>query len=779
MTEPQARPRPPYLWAAATAILVLAIYFVTLGPTIAFWDTAEYIAAAKVLGIPHPPGNPLFVILAHTWGLLPIMGEYAARINLFAAMTSAAAAGFWFLVAERWLQPIVSFRPARLASAFAGVLVGATMWTVWNQSTVNEKVYTVSILSMAMVMWVAVHWGDDTPGPHRDRWLILIAYLLTLSSTNHMMGMLAAPAVGVYVLWTDTRAALRPWVLMLGWMVVIAVSGTWTEMVNGTQTGMGVGVVTAGLLIYALVKDGRNPMLYTGILAVVVGISLNYIFLPMRAAQFPPINEGEPTTWQALLDVLNRVQYGKPSVLDRQADIFSQFGNYLQYWNWQFARDWSAARAPTTIVFTGLGLLGLGKLLTRDRRAGIAAVTMLFALTVALIFYLNFRYGFSMHPEQQDLVREVRERDYFFVCSFAYFGTLIAVGFGTVLQYLADFARSAPTNVAGSQPGQAALKPVGWGPGWPLLVIALVPLVGNRLTASRAHETTPRDFAVDLLQSVEPYSILITAGDNDTFPLWFAQEVEGVRRDVTLANLSLLNTEWHLKQVRRREVDEFDPAAAIPLWQTETDIPPTVPLGDSTGGTAAPAVRPTYPALSMTEEELMALPELMPMPEQRFIRIGDIELQLGDQYLDRSTLATIFLIRDNLGKRPIYFSWSAGGMPDQSLGLTPYLVSEGLVRRVSPQPIVPSGPIVFTRGMGYVDLERTRELLWNAYRWQSPARLRPRGWVDTPSSSILQLYAIIYGGMGAAFREVGDTASALRADSIAIAVQSTLMPTLP
>jgi len=84
-----------------------------------------------------------------------------------------------------------------------------------------------------------------------------------------------------------------------------------------------------------------------------------------------------------------------------------------------------------------------------------------------------------------------------------------------------------------------------WAMATPVLVLALIPLLGNRVTASRAHETTPRDFAYDILQSVEPYGILITAGDNDTFPLWYAQEVEGIRRDVTLANLSLMNTRWH------------------------------------------------------------------------------------------------------------------------------------------------------------------------------------------------------------------------------------------
>src|SRR3954468_14822757 len=102
--------RPPYGWAALAAVVVFTIYLASLAPTTAFWDASEYIAAARTLGIPHPPGNPLFVILAHTYGLLPLAQDYAARINLFAATTSAGAAAFWFLVAERWLGAVVPHR---------------------------------------------------------------------------------------------------------------------------------------------------------------------------------------------------------------------------------------------------------------------------------------------------------------------------------------------------------------------------------------------------------------------------------------------------------------------------------------------------------------------------------------------------------------------------------------------------------------------------------------------------------------------------------------------
>jgi hypothetical protein len=709
---------PPYGWALVTGLVVFLVYFVTLAPTTAFWDTSEYIAAAKVLGIPHPPGNPLFVLLAHTFGLLPLPASYAVKINLFAAVTSAASAALWFLVADRWLRAVVPPRLPRLVAAFAGVFVGATMWTVWNQSTVNEKVYTLSLFFMALVTWLAVHWGDDRPGSHRDRWLVLIAYLLALTSTNHMMGVLAAPAVAVYVLGTDWRVLTRP----------------------------------AVLLSIAAV--------------VVVGLTPNYVFLPIRAAQFPPINEGEPIGFfsQALSDVLNRVQYGKPSVFDRMSPLSAQLHMYWLYFSWQFARDWGGLARVATAAFTVLGVAGLVELVRRDRRAGLAAGAMVVTLTLALIFYLNFRYGYSLYPDRADItsdMREVRERDYFFVCSFAFFGTLVALGFGAVIRGVADFLAARTTSERR------------WLAGLPVTVLALVPLLGNRTTASRAHEFSARDFARDLLESVEPYGIVITAGDNDTFPLWYAQEVEGIRPDVTVANMSLMNTEWHLKQLRRRQPAAFDPARSIDLWKPGTDEAGQ-PLGDTTAA-GDPWPEPTTPLLTLEEKEIDSLPELMRAPGNS-LRFGQVEISFGDEILDRKDLATLLLIRDNLGKRPIYFSWSAATYPDQTFGLTPYLVSQGFVRKLYPAPVEPKGPIVMSVGMGYWDLERTRALLWNAYLWKSTARPRPRGWVDEPSRSILELYALVYDGMARTLRQQGDSALAQRADSIAMAVVGSLIP---
>ncbi|HEU4681361.1 MAG TPA: DUF2723 domain-containing protein, partial [Gemmatimonadales bacterium] len=739
--------KPPYFWAALTAAVVFAIYWATLAPTTAFWDTSEYIAAAKVLGIPHPPGNPLFIILAHSFGLLPLAESYAVRINLFAAVTSAAAAGLWFLVAERWLRGIVPHRWARFGAAFAGVLVGATSWTVWNQSAVNEKVYTLSLLSIAVVMWLVVRWGDDEPGTHRDRWLVLIAYVLALTSTNHLMGVLALPALAVYVLWTDWRTVLRPWAVVTFWALLLAVSGEWISLLHAGATRIVLIMATLAVLGYAFWKTPRDPLVYLGLAAVVIGISLNYLWLPLRAAQYPPINEGEPVGFlsQALQDVLNRVQYGKPGLSERQAAFTAQLHNFWQYFSWQFARDWGRVGAAATGLFTLLGLGGLWALWRTDRRAGIAAVALLGTLSVGLVFYMNFKYGFSQYPEEPSLAREVRERDYFFVGSFAVFGAFVALGFGALMRMIVEFLRDRGS--VGSR----------WAAATPVLALALIPLLGNRTTATRAHETLARDFAHDILQSVEPYGILITAGDNDTFPLWYAQEVEGVRRDVTLANLSLMNTRWHLRQLQRRETPQFDPSRAAALWRPQP-AESGVPLTDSTRGRSTPKLgwtHPTQSVFSLSPAALDSLPEAMQVPPNGGVKFDSLQISFGGDILMLQDLATIFLIRDNMGKRPIFFSWSDGNYPDQTLGLSPYLVSQGFVRKLMPKPVVPGDSIVLSPGLGFINLPRTEKLLWDVYDWKAATRERPRGWVDVPSGSILQLYAVVYGGSARAFAAAG------------------------
>ena len=283
--------RPSYLAATITALAVLVLYLITLAPSTAMWDTSEYISAAYVFGLPHPPGNPLFVLLGRTFAILPLGGlSIAVKVNLLAAISSAASAALWFLVAERVL---VNWLPERWQRITGGVLaawIGATAFTVWNQSVVNEKVYTVAAFGLALISWLTVRWSDDPDGPKADRSLILIAYLLGLGYANHMMGFLAGPAVVAAVLIRRPDTITR-------WKLVL------------------VCVLVLGL--------GMTP----------------FLTQPIRAAHFPPINEGEPTTWRAFWDNFNRVQYAKPALIDRQAPFLGQLGMWWFYFKWQWWRD--------------------------------------------------------------------------------------------------------------------------------------------------------------------------------------------------------------------------------------------------------------------------------------------------------------------------------------------------------------------------------------------------------------------------------------------------------
>ena len=194
-----------------------------------------------------PAGQSVLRLIGRVFSILPI-AHSASRcaINILAAICSAVAAGMWFLITERVLVSWFPERWQRIRGGVLAALIGATAFTVWNQSVVNEKVYTVSLSGIAIISWLMVRWSDDPDGPAADRLLVLVAYLLGLGYANHMAGILAAPAVGVAVLMRRPRTFVR-------WKLLLAC----------------VGALVLGMTPFAT--------------------------QPIRAAHFPAINEGEPT----------------------------------------------------------------------------------------------------------------------------------------------------------------------------------------------------------------------------------------------------------------------------------------------------------------------------------------------------------------------------------------------------------------------------------------------------------------------------------------------------
>jgi hypothetical protein len=683
--------RPSYLAATIAGLVVFVLYILTLAPTTSMWDTSEYITAAYVLGIPHPPGNPFFVLIGRVFAILPIAPSVAMRINVLAAVSSAVSAGFWFLVTERVLVGWLPRRWQRIVGGSLAALIGATSFTVWNQSVVNEKVYTVSLLGLAVICWLTVRWCDDPEDKVADRLLVLIAYILGLGYANHMAGMLAAPAVGLAVL-------IRRPAFLLRWKLLVACG--------------------------AALVFGMTP----------------FATQPIRAAHFPAMNEGEPTgcvtklevsctfsklTYERFMYNFNRGQYGKPELGERQAPFSAQIGMYWLYYKWQFLRDayaeYPGVQNGLAVFFLILSGVGGWMHFKKDRRSFSFFGPLVFTMTLGLIFYLNFKYGHSQAPELAESVpREVRDRDYFYLWSFSALSVWAALGLVYVWETTAsllgaDEVRLGADNVLEPRPRSFLFTS-------PVLAIAFVPLFGNWQQASRANQTDTTDFARDLLNSVEPYGILITVGDNDTFPLWYAQEVEGIRKDVVVANTSLLNTDWYRRQLIRRPVYEYDAAKGPAIYRN----------GQWT--------KPTGSPIKMSFSEADGLPLAIQTPANSAFQASGIVATPRLPQLMAADQLVYFMIRDAFPGRPIYFSRTAGGYPYE-LGLERYVMTQGMAKKLLDRPVEAGRDTVMIPGEGYVDINRSKAL-WDSVFTATKSLTARNGWVDDASVGIPDLYVI-------------------------------------
>lgn len=702
--------RPSYLAAAITAAAVFLLYLITLAPSTAMWDASEYIAAAYIMGLPHPPGNPFFIIVGRVFSILPIAPTVAIRINILAALCSAVSAGMWFLITERVLVGWLTQRWQRILGGVLAAVIGATAFTVWSQSVVNEKVYTVSLVFFAIVAWLMVRWADDPDGRKADLLLVLVAYLLGLGYSNHPAGFLAAPAVGVVVLVRRPQTLLR-------WKLLLACAGA--------------------LLL------GMTP----------------FATQPIRAAHEPAINQGQPTacrgelawdctftreTWELFKYNFNREQYGKPSLTDRQAPFHAQVGMWWHYFEWQWLRDpyneHQGLQTFLAVLFLGLGLIGGWVHWQRDRRSFWFFGPLVFTVTFALIYYMNFKYGASQAPHLGDSVpREVRDRDYFYLWSFSTWSVWAALGLVWVWESFASLfgAREQPAGDArGGLPARRS-----WLLASPVLAIAFIPLFTNWDAASRAGETDTRDFAHDLLNSLEPYAILVTVGDNDTFPLWYAQEVEGIRRDVVVTNTSLLNTDWYVRQIAKRPVYEYDREKGPAIYR-DREWP-----------------MPTEPIVSWTEEEIEQLPLYQVLNTAATFEVPgtDIRTTLQPQVLERADLFVLKMVQDNR-TRPVYFSRTAVNYPSK-FGFTPFLLTQGFANKLLHERPEVSLDTLPLPGQGWLDVKRSHELWTEVFEGQA-SLIRKGGWVDRPSVGIPYLYVDLGLHLSDAMRVRGDTNAA-------------------
>jgi hypothetical protein len=365
---------------------------------------------------------------------------------------------------------------------------------------------------------------------------VLAAYLLALSLPLHLSALVAAPVVILLV--TDRVNAPRAWssaCALLG--VCVAIAGV--SRLSPALVTFGVLVVAASAFIAS--TETRAARLRRGatLVAVSVVAGSGVLFLLLRARHDPSINQADPSTWPKLAYVVGRQQYDVAGMWPRQAPVWLQLANWFEYADWQVALSLAPSVIPTvwrvlaTLSFAALALLGSNWHRRTDPRSWRAVTLLLVCGSLGVLVYLNFKAGrsFGWRFVPNDALHEARDRDYFFVLGFWAWG--IWAGLGAVA-----LARRVGA-------------PVGAG-----LIVAALPVALNWTAVDRRSEpeaSLPREAAAMLLDPLPPRAVLFVAGDNDTYPLWYAQQVEGRRSDVRVVTMPLLGAPWYLDELDRRD----------------------------------------------------------------------------------------------------------------------------------------------------------------------------------------------------------------------------------
>tara|TARA_S200000501_G_scaffold374819_1_gene425276 strand:+ start:320 stop:3199 length:2880 start_codon:yes stop_codon:yes gene_type:complete len=689
-----------YTIAGIVFFITFAIYFSTMAPTVSFWDTGEFIATSHILGIPHPPGSPLFLLIGKLFTLIPFSYDIAFRFNIFSPIISALTVSLLFLICNLFINRVDKNDDTRffkMWSSFTASLTFAFTHSQWFNA-VETEVYAFSGFMTAFVVYLIMLWSKNIHKDNHVVYLIIIAYIIGLATGLHLLNLLTIPFIGLIIYFTIGRLN------KINFLITIAIS---LAVFFGIQDGIikGLPILTDiiglyGLLAFLLSVLILNAYLInnkkvifsifsTSIILIILGYS-TYFAIFIRSGQDPNIDENNPETVQEAISYLNRDQYGQMTILPRKFNSlpskisivgaperggtdFSTLQNfdymlyeiptqvnflwnyqikkmYIRYFLWQFAGkgesddpfvtavgansnedgvDWRQFGLPLALI---MGLIGMIFHFRKNKYDAFSLMTLFLMTGIAIIFYLN-----------QDSPQP-RERDYSYVASFMTFSIWISLGIYSFINFISDTFLEKSIKLKFSYFMISLF----------ILFMPLRMLLANYDEHDRTGNYIAWDMAYNMLQTCEPNAILFTNGDNDTFPLWYLQEVEGIRKDVVVANLSLLNTPWYIEQLRNRyisnsfirmndsEIEQLD----FKRWETKT--------------------------ISINA------------PKDEFNISGKIEWELNPTYLGvalrTQDIMVLRIINDNNWNRPVYFAVTVS--PTSMLNLDNYLQMEGLAYRL-------------------------------------------------------------------------------------------------
>ncbi len=557
--------------AGVVFLLSLVLYLSTLAPTVSFWDCGEFIACSYRLGVPHPPGAPLFLLVGRVFTLIPefLVENVARRVNLISAFSSAFTVMFLYLIIVHLVKQFLKendgfLRFVPFMAGLVGALTFAMTPSFWFNAA-EAEVYAPSMLFTSLVVWLVFHWSERHDEPGNERYILLIAYLMGLSIGVHLLVILVIPMIIMIIYYKRFELNTRS-VLIMG-AIGLAITGlVYPGMVKGIPNlaskfgfeGLVLVIAVVVGLTYWAIKNRKSILSISlmSVLLITIGYS-SYLMIYVRSNLDPNIDENNPETIEKFIKYINREQYGVSDPLDREGiwrssdpagtryssswDFFWSYQvnkMYVRYFLWNFggiAEDghgFDLTRFWFIPLF--LGLFGAYYQFIRDWRNGLVILVLFFMTGLAIVLYLN-------QPDPQP-----RERDYSYVGSFFAFAVWVGIGAAAVLESVVKLLR---------QSGRESLSnAMGWIVTAALLLGAPVQMMAkNYRTHDRTGNYVAWDYSYNMLESAEPNGIIYTNGDNDTFPLWYLQEVENIRTDVRVANLSLLNTPWYIKQLKHKE----------------------------------------------------------------------------------------------------------------------------------------------------------------------------------------------------------------------------------
>jgi hypothetical protein len=479
----------------ALFLLAFSIYLLTLAPTITWRndgaDGGDLIAAAYTLGIAHPPGYPMYVVLGKLFTLLPI-GDVAYRVNLMSAFFAAATIPLVYLITLglcRSLSRGEGTRARRVAASTAA-LCFAFSPTFWSQATIAE-VYTLNAFFVALLFYLLLKWrGEDgqrtAAGDDRQKgYLLLAAFIYGLSLGNHLSMLALAPAVLFLIVQgkhhlRHRRLQQRP--------ANHPINDHPTTRPNRTHLK---GLLAAGL-------------------SFLLGLSI-YLLLPLRAMQHPPVNWGDPHTWQGFLWTVSGQLYRgfafslSPAYIPARASAWANL--LVQQFGW-----WGLL----------LGLIGLWHCLNEARAF---STFSLLAFGAVIIYAITY---------------DTTDSYVYLIPSYLVFATWLGAGIHYLLTALRQVQQEGSSRFTFYVSRLTLL----------FLCLPLISLWRNFSSLDLSNDRVAYDYGTQAFEVLEPSAIVIADTDPHTFTLWYFSYVVGERPDVVVLDGTLLAYSWYRDNVR-------------------------------------------------------------------------------------------------------------------------------------------------------------------------------------------------------------------------------------